>query len=107
MAFSVSESDSFIFTVSAQKARVASINLQPLQKRNPLMRAFSEIFCSEVCFLHTCYKFLEKKFTWQSFLHIWRGSSGIFLFFCYFKVFYLAIFELKKAIDTIGIFETI
>lgn len=60
MAFSVSESDSFIFTVSAQKARVASINLQPLQKRNPLMRAFSEIFCSEVCFLHTCYKFLEK-----------------------------------------------
>ena len=30
-----------------------------------------------------------------------------YFFFCYFKVFYSAIFELKKAIDTIGIFETI
>ena len=86
MAFSVSESDSFIFTVSAQKARVASINLQPLQKRNPLMRAFSEIFCSEVCFLHTCYKFLENSPDRVSYI-FGEEVLAYFFFFAILKFF--------------------
>ena len=85
----------------SRKKRFNGNNFRKILKKSPIVFAFYALITT----------FSERQFTWQSFLDFCR----IFLF-CYFEVswqfifkdcFYLSMAQLKKTIETIGIFRTL